>query len=206
MSEYAESFEDDDLLLDEDEFGLEDDDEEDQVAAISEEIDRWEQEAGLTLSDSDFELMGLQIGAYGVTPEAAFERTDAGRKVNNFGDFVSRIEQGEQRTLTRSELERLASLEAKAELTGEDNIDASEALHNLDSSDGRANFIAERMAVPQERDEPSANVLDPATGEETPGFNLDKSNERAAAIDALMAGEDVAGYDSTYEATDEGAE
>jgi hypothetical protein len=59
------------------------------------------------------------------------------------------------------------------------------------------------MKVEPERDEPSANVID-HDGEERPGFNLDRSDERAAAIDALMSGEDVAGYDSTYETTDSG--
>ena len=39
----------------------------------------------------------------------------------------------------------------------------------------------------------------PSDGEERPGFNLDVSSERAAAIDALIGGEDVAAYDSSYE-------
>ena len=56
-------------------------------------------------------------------------------------------------------------------------------------------------AVPQERDEPSANVVD-HDGEERPGYDLDNRDERSAAIDALMAGENVAGYDSTYETTE----
>jgi len=57
------------------------------------------------------------------------------------------------------------------------------------------------LRVEPEEAAPTANAAD-EDGDETPGFNLDKSDERAAAIDALMAGENVAGYDSTYEATE----
>ena len=202
MSEYAAEY--DDGWEDEDDLELfEDDDDDSRTLAINEEIADFEQREGLDLSDEDWQHIGLQIDLYGITPEDAYSRTEPGREDERLGDLAERIAQGEGRTLTRSELERLVDADEHAELTGEDDIDVRAALFDLDSSDGRAAYMAERLQVPQERDEPSADVLDPETGESKPGYDLDDINERAAAIDALMGGEDVAGYDSTYESGDE---
>lgn len=136
-------------------------------------------------------------------PEEAYGRTDQGRDVERFAELAQRIEIGEGRRLTSTEIQRLADLDEQAELRGEDSIDPSQALHDLDSSDGIAAYIGERLEAPREKTEPSANVLDPDTGEERPGFNLDNSAELAAHIDARMAGEDVAAYDDTFESGDE---
>ena len=72
--------------------------------------------------------------------------TDEGREDEDFADLAERIAEGEGRTLTRAELERLADLDEQAELQGLDQIDPSEALYDLDSSDGRASYIAEKLA------------------------------------------------------------
>jgi hypothetical protein len=106
---------------------------------------------------------------------------------------------GEERSLASSEIHRLAELDEQADLRGQDEVDAHEALYDLDSSQGRAAYIGEQLQVPEERPEPSANVIG-EDGEFKPGYDLDSSKERVAAIDALMAGEDVATYDNSYEA------
>jgi hypothetical protein len=100
--------------------------------------------------------------------------------------------------LTHSELVALAQLDERAELQGSDEVDVNAAILNLDDSDQRAAYIGERLRVEPEETEPSANVIG-EDREERPGFNLDKSDERAAAIDNLLAGENVASYDSSYE-------
>jgi hypothetical protein len=69
--------------------------------------------------------------------------------VEAFVELAERAAEGQGRDLTRSELERLAELDEQAELRGQEEIDVREALHDLDSSDGRARYISERLEVPQ---------------------------------------------------------
>ena len=65
------------------------------------------------------------------------------------------------------------------------------ATNMLDTSDGVAEYIGQRLAVPQERTEASA-----VTEDGTPSFSLDNRDERVSAIDRLMTGEDVSTHDN----------
>jgi hypothetical protein len=197
--ELYEEFEDDDFE-DFEEF----DEEDERTEAINREIADFERQHGVELDAQQWQHIGTQIDLYRVTPEEAFARTDEGRDDERFVELAQRIAITEGRDLTTTEIERLAELDERAELRGEDQIDASEALYDLSSlsGDGVAHYIAEKLAIPPEREEPSANVIG-EDGSEKPGYDLDDPAQASAAIDALMAGEDVAGYDSTYETESE---
>jgi hypothetical protein len=162
------------------------------------EVEAFEKQHGIELDDESYGRM-VQLGhVYSIPPEQAYAETAEGTDEEEFADLVGRIAESENRELTRSEIERLAELDEKASLTGETELDISEAVFDLDSSSGREHYIAERLEIPQEREAPSADVIG-EDGEVKPGFNLDNSTERAAAIDNLLEGQDVTGYDSTYE-------
>jgi hypothetical protein len=165
-------------------------------------VQRWEDETGIELDDDAYERMVLLGDLCNIPPSQAYAETDEGRDDERFIDLAERIAQGEGRRLTRAELEALAEADEQAALRGEDTVDTSGAILDLDDSTQRAEYIGERLQVPQEREQPSANVLDPATGEEKPGFNLDDSNERAEVIDRLLQGQDTSTYDNSYEETD----
>ena len=196
MSEYAEELFEDGL-----DFDLDDDDlfedEDDRAAEVSSIVAQWERENGIELTDADFNEMGIRV-AVGIDPDEAFAATDQGQREADFADLVDRIETVENRALTETEIDRLAQRDELAQLRGETDIDPSEALYDLDSSEGIATYIGERLSVPQEREEASAVQLD-ADGEEVPSFNVEVRNERVAAIDAAMSGEAVSVHDSTYD-------
>jgi hypothetical protein len=92
----------------------------------------------------------------------------------------------------------LAELDARSELAGEDAVDVTGAVYDLDDSSDREHYLGERLQVEPERDQPTATVVDD-DGEERDRYDLDDSDQRAALIDARLAGEDVAGFDSSYE-------
>jgi hypothetical protein len=121
----------------------------------------------------------------------------------DFEATLQAVEREQGRALLDGEVQRMwqAANEAVEDPSVETDAQiwaaAKQEAGSLDSSDDVAAYIGERLAVPREREEPSARVVDD-DGNERPGYDLDKPNERAEAIDRLMAGEDVAGYDSTY--------
>ena len=199
MSEYAEELYEDHLDFDLDDDLYEDDveDVDDRAAEVSSIVAQWERENGIELTDADFNEMGIRV-AVGIDPDEAFAATDQGQREADFADLVDRIETVENRALTETEIDRLAQRDELAQLRGETDIDPSEALYDLDSSEGIATYIGERLSVPQEREEASAVQLD-ADGEEVPSFNVEVRNERVAAIDAAMSGEAVSVHDSTYD-------
>jgi hypothetical protein len=199
LSEYAEELYEDHLDFDLDDDLYEDDveDVDDRAAEVSSIVAQWERENGIELTDADFNEMGIRV-AVGIDPDEAFAATDQGQREADFADLVDRIETVENRALTETEIDRLAQRDELAQLRGETDIDPSEALYDLDSSEGIATYIGERLSVPQEREEASAVQLD-ADGEEVPSFNVEVRNERVAAIDAAMSGEAVSVHDSTYD-------
>ena len=197
MSEYAEELYEDDLDFDLDDDDLyEDDDDGDRVAEVSQALAQWERENGVVLDDAEFDHAGRAMDLYGLSvDEAVAEHTDHGKREANFEELVDRIETVEHRQLTETEVDRLWQRDQLAELRGEPDIDPSEALYDLDTSDGIATYIGERLSVPQEREEASAVQLD-ADGEEVPSFNVEVRDERVAAIDAAMSGEAVSVHDN----------
>jgi hypothetical protein len=62
-------------------------------------------------------------------------------------------------------------LDQQSENRGEDELAPADVLHDLDTADGRAALIGERLAVPPEREEASAAAVDESG--ETPSFNYD---------------------------------
>ena len=204
MSEYAEELYEDHLDFDLDDDLYEDDveDVDDRAAEVSSIVAQWERENGIELTDADFNEMGIRV-AVGIDPDEAFAATDQGQQEADFADLVDRIETVENRALTETEIDRLAQRDELAQLRGETDIDPSEALYDLDSSEGIATYIGERLSVPQEREEASAVQLD-ADGEEVPSFNVDNRDEREAAIDAALSGEAVSVHgDDDLESDDE---
>jgi hypothetical protein len=111
-------------------------------------------------------------------------------------DLCERVEASEGRRLTRREIEGLAEADERAELLGEDEIDAS-ALYDLDTSDGISAYIGDRLAGPPEGTEPTANVIG-EDGSSTPGYDVDTAAGREALMDARLRGEDATSYDGSF--------
>jgi hypothetical protein len=222
VSEYAEELYDDDDLEDEfegngydpddvDELqerlaALEqrleaEEDEDEDVEEINAELEEWARQSysrSRGLDADSWQRMGELMDEHGLSAAEAHEALSGQNRVEDFAELASRIEAGEGRSLTESELHRLWEADQRAELTGEGGVDVKEVLHDLDSSDGRADFIAEKLAVPQEREEASA-----VTEDDTPSFNLDSPSERSEAIDRMLAGESPDTHDDTPMTGDE---
>jgi hypothetical protein len=194
VSEYDQDLFEDDLDFDPEEDLFEDED--DRAAEVSSIVADWERQTGVTLSDEEFNEMGIRV-AVGISPDEAYAATDQGNREANFEDFLDRVETVEGRRLTDTEIDRLAQREELAELRGEDSLDPAEAIYDLSSSDDRAQYIGEMLEAPRERTEASA-VQEGEDGD-VPSYNLDDSAERVEAIDQMMAGADVATHDSTYD-------
>ena len=176
--------------------------EDERVAAVGQILAEWQRETGAELTAEEWDRMGVQIDLYGMSADEAFAETDSGRSEAAFDNLVDRIEADQGRTLTESELQRLAHADAMAEWEGEDEVDVSTALFNLDgSADDRASYIGERLRVPPEREEPSATVVED-DGDERPGYNASSPDELAALIDARLEGQDVAVYDNDSHITE----
>jgi hypothetical protein len=194
----GEDFEVEEVELDDDH------DEQERTAQVSAEIAAWERETGVQLSDEDFNRAGDLLALYGIPPSESYAETAQGRFEADFATVAESIEREQGRKLADSELDRMWDAAQTASEDPSIETDAAvwnqvkRAARNLDDSDARAEHISELLNVPQETEEPSATVVHD-DGRERPGFNLDSSSERAAAIDALMAGEDVSTYDSDSE-------
>jgi hypothetical protein len=185
-----EDFEDEDDSEDPDEYDLE-------VQAVNqalEEFGRRSYSAVKDLTAEDWQALGELVHEHGISAEQAFEALKQEEAEADFSDLVERVQVGEGRQLTETELYRLAELDEQAELQGEDDVDVTEVLHDLDTAAGREAYMAERLAVEPERAEASG-VLD--DGEDSPSFNYDNRDEREAAIDAALSGESVSVHDSS---------
>ena len=143
-----------------------------------------------------------QVDIYNVDPGVAYGSTDDGRFANDFEATIEAVEREQGRTLLESEVEAMwdASTAASEDPTIATDTEvfgkAREAVPNmLDTSDGMAEYIGQRLAVPQEREEASA-VQVGEDGDQLPSYNLDHAGEREAAIDAALSGQAVATHDN----------
>jgi hypothetical protein len=181
----------------------------DRVAAASQAVADWERQVGVELSAEDFDHVARQVDLFGIHPEVAYDHTGPGRFEADLEATLAAVERERGAKLFDSDKERMwqaaqqAAEDPSVETDAQVWAKAKEAAGNLDSPDDIAAYIGERLAVPQEREEPSATVVD-EDGEQRPGYDLDNPNERAEAIDRLMEGQDVAGYDSTYTTVETG--
>jgi hypothetical protein len=201
----TEEFEDDELF---EEFEEDDSDEpadfQDEVEAISALVSEWEREAGVDLTDQEFDHVARQVHLYDVTPDEAYAHTDSGRFKADFAATVEAIQREQGRKLLDGELEAIWETASKAaddpavQTEADVWVKAREATTNLlDTPEGRERYVAERLAVEREHEEPSAVALDEDGDETGPSFNYDNPAEREAAIDAALSGEAVSVHDSS---------
>jgi len=200
--EYEAPLDDDGWAFDEDtgdDFETEDDV---RVVMASSIVAEWERQNGIELSDEDFDRVAAQVDAYGVDPGTAYGATDDGRFEEDFEATIEAVEREQGRTLLQSEVEAMwdaasaASEDPSVATNAEMFAKAREAVPDmLDTSDGMAEYIGQRLAVPQEREEASA-VQVGEDGDEFPSYNLDNTAELESAIDAALSGEAVATHDN----------
>lgn len=180
---------------------FEEDDDAARVAAASEAVAAFEREHGIELTDADFNHIATQVHLYGLTPEAAYADSEPGRFEAKYEATVEAVEKEQGRKLLDSEVDAIWEAAVRADEDPRIEGDAvwaeakKAAPDMLATSDGIAEYIGQRLSVPQERAEASA-VQAGEDGEDVPSFNLDNREERVSAIDRLMAGETVGTHDN----------
>lgn len=181
---------------------FEEDDDAARVAAASEAVAAFEREHGIELTDADFNHIATQVHLYGLTPEAAYASSEPGRFEAKYEATIEAVEKEQGRKLLDREVDAIWEAAVRADEDPRIGTDAEvwaearKATTNmLDTSDGIAEYIGQRLSVPQERAEASA-VQAGEDGEDVPSFNLDNREERVSAIDRLMAGETVGTHDN----------